>query len=239
MSNELRTANNAEVAQQDMSMASRIVELASMPDFDVAKLDKLMDLQEREMNRLAKIAFNKDFTSMQSEITTVTKSKQGHNYKYATLEDIVDIVRPTLEKHGFAVSFGVNTTSDIIVTCTLMHKEGHSIETTMQLPADKSGSKNAVQAIGSSVSYAKRYTLSSLLNIATRDDDDAQAAMQQDQRTITRGQSQTLESKYEKLPKERQEKFDSWLSSLGANSISEVKASQFNTVLANLNKAVA
>lgn len=239
MSNELRTVNNAEVAQQDMSMASRIVELASMPDFDVAKLDKLMDLQEREMNRLAKIAFNKDFTSMQSEITTVTKSKQGHNYKYATLEDIVDIVRPTLEKHGFAVSFGVNTTSDIIVTCTLMHKEGHSIETTMQLPADKSGSKNAVQAIGSSVSYAKRYTLSSLLNIATRDDDDAQAAMQQDQRTITRGQSQTLESKYEKLPKERQEKFDGWLSSLGANSISEVKASQFNTVLANLNKAVA
>ena len=239
MSNELRTVNNAEVAQQGMSMASRIVELASMPDFDVAKLDKLMDLQEREMNRLAKIAFNKDFTSMQSEITTVTKSKQGHNYKYATLEDIVDIVRPTLEKHGFAVSFGVNTTSDIIVTCTLMHKEGHSIETTMQLPADKSGSKNAVQAIGSSVSYAKRYTLSSLLNIATRDDDDAQAAMQQDQRTITRGQSQTLESKYEKLPKERQEKFDSWLSSLGANSISEVKASQFNTVLANLNKAVA
>lgn len=239
MSNELRTVNNTEVAQQDMSMASRIVELASMPDFDVAKLDKLMDLQEREMNRLAKIAFNKDFTSMQSEITTVTKSKQGHNYKYATLEDIVDIVRPTLEKHGFAVSFGVNTTSDIIVTCTLMHKEGHSIETTMQLPADKSGSKNAVQAIGSSVSYAKRYTLSSLLNIATRDDDDAQAAMQQDQRTITRGQSQTLESKYEKLPKERQEKFDGWLSSLGANSISEVKASQFNTVLANLNKAVA
>lgn len=239
MSNELRTVNNTEVAQQDMSMASRIVELASMPDFDVAKLDKLMDLQEREMNRLAKIAFNKDFTSMQSEITTVTKSKQGHNYKYATLEDIVDIVRPTLEKHGFAVSFGVNTTSDIIVTCTLMHKEGHSIETTMQLPADKTGSKNAVQAIGSSVSYAKRYTLSSLLNIATRDDDDAQAAMQQDQRTITRGQSQTLESKYEKLPKERQEKFDGWLSSLGANSISEVKASQFNTVLANLNKAVA
>lgn len=239
MSNELRTVNSTEVAQQDMSMASRIVELASMPDFDVAKLDKLMDLQEREMNRLAKIAFNKDFTSMQSEITTVTKSKQGHNYKYATLEDIVDIVRPTLEKHGFAVSFGVNTTSDIIVTCTLMHKEGHSIETTMQLPADKTGSKNAVQAIGSSVSYAKRYTLSSLLNIATRDDDDAQAAMQQDQRTITRGQSQTLESKYEKLPKERQEKFDSWLSSLGANSISEVKASQFNTVLANLNKAVA
>lgn len=239
MNNELRTVNNTEVAQQDMSMASRIIELASMPDFDVAKLDKLMDLQEREMNRLAKIAFNKDFTAMQSEITTVTKSKQGHNYKYATLEDIVDIVRPTLEKHGFAVSFGVNTTSDIIVTCTLMHKEGHSIETTMQLPADKSGSKNAVQAIGSSVSYAKRYTLSSLLNIATRDDDDAQASMQQDQRTITRGQSQTLESKYEKLPKERQEKFDGWLSSLGANSISEVKASQFNTVLANLNKAVA
>ncbi|WP_288773812.1 ERF family protein [uncultured Psychrobacter sp.] len=239
MSNELRTVNNTEVAQQDMSMASRIVELASMPDFDVAKLDKLMDLQEREMNRLAKIAFNKDFTSMQSEITTVTKSKQGHKYKYATLEDIVDIVRPTLEKNGFAVSFGVNTTSNIIVTCTLMHKEGHSIETTIQLPADETGSKNSVQAIGSSISYAKRYTLSSLLNIATRDDDDAQAAMQKDTRLITPLQLKTLEKKYKNLSKEAQEDFDQRLRQMNVSDLPSIQVRHYNQILSWINKAVA
>lgn len=42
----------------------------------------------------------------------------------------------------------------------------------MLLPADTSGSKNAVQAFGSSTSYGKRYVLCALLNITTRGQDD-------------------------------------------------------------------
>jgi hypothetical protein len=40
----------------------------------------------------------------------------------------------------------------------LSHELGHSEETTMTLPLDTSGSKNNVQAVGSSTSYGKRYT---------------------------------------------------------------------------------
>lgn len=233
---------------QEQSMASRILEMASDPNFDVEKLDRLMDLQEREMNRLAKIAFNKDFTAMQADITTVSKgNKVGYEsrgtkvgYSFATLEDIVDMVRPVLQEYGFAISFKVDTSNGVKVNCSLMHKEGHSIDTTMQLPPDSSGGKNNVQALGSSISYAKRYTLSSILNIATRDDDDAQSAMQKDQRTITAGQSKTLEAKFNKLPADRQDSFTHWLmSNQGVDSIPEVQVNGFNAVLAGLNKVVA
>ena len=54
----------------------------------------------------------------------------------------------------------------------LMHREGHREETEMQLPIDASGSKNTVQAIGSSTAYGRRYVLCALLNIATGDEDD-------------------------------------------------------------------
>ena len=235
-----KEAQAVAVQEQPQNMATMFMSMASNPDCDVEKLERLMALFERDNERKAQVEFNQAFAEMQSEIGTVTKSKQGHNYKYATLEDIVDIVRPVLQSFGFAVSFSVDTSSKVSVTCTLMHKGGHSISTTMLLDVDKSGSKNAVQALGSSVSYGKRYTLSSLLNIATRDDDDAQSAMQRDNRIITSAQSAALETKFDKLPESRQVEFNKWLNDdLRAASIAEIRACNYNMVLAALNKAIA
>ena len=60
----------------------------------------------------------------------------------------------------------------ITVTGVLGHRDGHSEESTIPLPHDSSGSKNAVQAVGSSTSYGKRYTATLLLNIRTKGEDD-------------------------------------------------------------------
>lgn len=247
---ELTTVNENKVAVQGGdNMASMFMNMAMNPECDVEKLEKLMELYERDEARKAQVSFNSDFAAMQSDITTVSKSskvsypnsKGGRTeYSFAALEDIVDMVRPVLQKHGFAVSFKVNTSSGVNVQCSLMHEKGHSIETAMQVQADSSGGKNNVQALGSSISYAKRYTLSSLLNIATRDDDDAQAAMQKDSRVITAGQSKTLEAKFDQLPIERQDKFIDWLKSQqGVESIPEVRVSAFNAVMSALNKVIA
>ena len=74
---------------------------------------------------------------------------------------------------GFALSFKCRRTdNEIIVTGILSHRDGHSEETELSLPSDTSGSKNAVQAVGSSTSYGKRYTASSLLNLTTVGADD-------------------------------------------------------------------
>jgi hypothetical protein len=98
---------------------------------------------------------------------------RGKPQSYALWEDINETIKPVLAKHGFSLSFRTGQEDGkIIVTGILSHREGHSERTTMHLPTDTSGSKNAVQAVGSSTSYGKRYTAAALLNLTSRGEDD-------------------------------------------------------------------
>ncbi|PCF96336.1 ERF family protein [Vreelandella nigrificans] len=152
----------------------QVIERAALnPDVDIDKMERLLQMQERVMDRQAMMAYSAAMAAMQTELPSIEEHGQGNNGKYATLEDIVDTVRPIMQKYGFAVSFRIQTQErGIQVTGVLMHKDGHREETSMLLPADMSGNKNTVQAFGSSTSYGKRYVLSALLNITTRGQDD-------------------------------------------------------------------
>ena len=78
-----------------------------------------------------------------------------------------------MSKYGFSISFKVSEVEKgVRVTGLLLHRSGHREETEMIFPSDTSGSKNAVQALGSSISYAKRYIMCAMLNITTRGEDD-------------------------------------------------------------------
>lgn len=158
----------------DSTAIIQVIERAALnPDVDIDKMERLLQMQERVMDRQAMMAYSAAMAAMQTELPSIEERGQTNNGCYATLEDIVDTVRPILQKHGFAVSFRIQTQErGIQVTGVLMHKDGHREETSMLLPADMSGNKNAVQAFGSSTSYGKRYVLSALLNITTRGQDD-------------------------------------------------------------------
>jgi hypothetical protein len=58
------------------------------------------------------------------------------------------------------------------VTC-ILSKGGYREENSLPGPADTSGSKNPIQAIGSAVTYLERYTLKAALGLSATDDDDA------------------------------------------------------------------
>lgn len=64
----------------------------------------------------------------------------------------------------------------VTVTAELMHVAGHSKTTSMELPRDTSGSKNAVQAVGSSQTYGQRYTAQAILGLSLGDDTDDDGA---------------------------------------------------------------
>jgi len=162
----------ANVAQAESSILAVIARAAADPSCDLDKMERLLNMQERVMAKQAEVEFNSAMAAMQSEIPSVAERGKSHSGAYATLEDIVDVARPIMKKYGFAVSFRINQGDKITIVGVLMHKGGHREETSLTLAADTSGSKNAVQAIGSSVSYGKRYVLSALLNIATRSEDD-------------------------------------------------------------------
>ena len=183
--NELTPTSQAtELAAQQAQFLGMIERVAANPDADIDKLERLLDMQERVANAHKQQAFNAAMAQMQLDMPVIEKSgviavKGQLRSKYARYEDIMKQVKPILSTHGFAVSFRTDNTQQgfISITGVLMHNQGWREETSMTLPYDQSGSKNVVQAIGSSTSYGKRYVLCSLLNIATGDeDDDAQSA---------------------------------------------------------------
>lgn len=158
----------------------QVIERAAMnPDVDIDKMERLLEMQERIMQRNAKAAYAADLSRMQPELPVIAerggiKDRSGNvQSTYALWEDINDAIKPVLARYGFALSFRTGQEDGrIVVTGVLSHRDGHSEETTMHLPTDTSGSKNAVQAVGSSISYGKRYTAAALLNITSRGEDD-------------------------------------------------------------------
>lgn len=172
-------ANEAAQAPIEVTDVVHMIErLAANPQVDPAKLEKMLDLQERMMAMQAKQAFTEAMAVMQPTLPAIEKKGKidigrGKPQTYALWEDINGIITPILATHGFSLSFRTGREgTDITVTGVLSHRDGHSEETTMQLPADVSGSKNAVQAMGSSLSYGKRYVAQALLNLTFKGEDD-------------------------------------------------------------------
>lgn len=157
-----------------------IERFAADKDFDVAKLQALMDMRERELKRIAEQEFNAAFAKMQPRIPTIDEKGKTDKGTYAPREDIVEAIRPVLAEFGFSLSFRTEwpAKDQICIVGILTHEGGHSRESRFLTAADQSGSKNAVQALGSAVEYGRRYTTTDLLNIATRkaDDDGKKAA---------------------------------------------------------------
>ena len=98
--------------------------------------------------------------------------------KYLSLESLLAEVLPVLNRHGLAlVQFPwylrAEDTFVPALRTTLIHGEsGESIETTMLLLA----AKTDPQGQGSAITYARRYSLMSMLGLSADEDDDGNAA---------------------------------------------------------------
>lgn len=162
-------------ADPQMQMLQMMERLATNDKVDVVKMQALIDMQKDVMQVNARAAFNTAFARLQAEIPTVIeKGKGDKGMSYARLEDIVETVRPVLQRHGFSLSHQTEwpDKGTIKVIGILTHEQGHERRSEFVASADQSGSKNAIQALGSSNSYGRRYTTKDLLNIVTKEEDD-------------------------------------------------------------------
>ncbi len=151
---------------------SDLIAMAVSQNVDIDKLTKLIDLQERREAAEAKKEYIKARSGFASECVQIVKLSKGHNSNYAKLGDELTVVTPMLAKHGLTHSWVTNQDSAVItVTCILTHEMGHSESTSLCSAPETSGSKNSIQAIGSAVSYLKRYTFESICGLASIDDD--------------------------------------------------------------------
>lgn len=150
-------------------------------DITIDKINQLLDIKKRIIDQRNLDAFNAAMSLMQAELPVVGKDKVGDkNARYASYESLWGDCKEIVGKHGFSLTFDIDQTIEhkITVIGKLTHSQGHFVTTHLTLPLDTSGSKNAVQGYGSTLSYGKRYTATFLLNVASalEDDDDGVAA---------------------------------------------------------------
>ena len=112
----------------------------------------------------------------QSEVSNPknTANNPFFKSKYAPLNDVLNLVRPILSKHGLSIFQSPSGDGDnIIITTMLMHSSGEWIESDpLILKADKA----TTQGAGSAITYGRRYAVSAILGISSEDDDDGNHA---------------------------------------------------------------
>lgn len=109
---------------------------------------------------------------VKAKLQAVTKSAANPFFKskYADLNTHLDAVEPLLAEYGlillqpvkYSAANGQNTVASII-----MHSSGQFISSEMGVLVEKTD----MQKLGSAVTYARRYTLGSLLSMKAEDDD--------------------------------------------------------------------
>ena len=158
-------------APPQASTPAQLIEVAISTGADVDKLQQLMEMQLRWEENEARKAFVKAMSEFRANAPTISKNKNGHNSRYASIDHITETINPLLSEHGLSYGWSTEQGDTITVHCDVTHIEGHAKRVSLSATADKSGSKNDIQAIGSTVSYLQRYTLLSALGLATGEHD--------------------------------------------------------------------
>lgn len=110
----------------------------------------------------------------QGEMSGASKSGKGNYGKYIKLSDVWDVARAALSKHGLSVVQSPSFDgARVVVTTTILHKSGQWIEDSLSVkPA-----RDDAQAIGSAITYARKYSFGPMIGIVDQDDDDGNAAV--------------------------------------------------------------
>lgn len=206
------------VAITPLDMLNRAV----MQGADIGIMERLMALHERWEAGQARKAFDAAISAAQAECPTILKTAKGHNAKlYADFASITRAIDPVITKHGLAYRFRTRQDDRIHVTCVLSHIAGHTEENTLSGPPDASGSKNAIQAIGSTLTYLQRYSLMQSLGLAASEDDDASHIAAGD--VVTDEQAEILRQ----LAIDARADIPKLLEYFKAESVADIKAARF------------
>ncbi|MGM1405170.1 ERF family protein [Bacillus cereus group sp. BceL309] len=118
----------------------------------------------------------KALVKFNSEVNKIAKDADNPFFKnnYATLDTIIDEIRPILSKHGLSImQIPSGDGQNVTLKTLLLHESGEWLESdelTMK-PV-----KNDPQAVGSCITYARRYSLAAFLSLNTGEDDDGNSA---------------------------------------------------------------
>lgn len=132
----------------------------------------------------------------QSEFPSVPKNKINPflKNKYADLGDILTAVTPVLCRNGLALIHRTEIVDGkLCLKTSLIHESGESVDSVYPLI-----DSTDPQKIGAAITYARRYSVCSILGIVADDDDDGNAATPSDEerrRQALLAQAKTISDK--------------------------------------------
>lgn len=237
------TARDAVPVQRDATLYEMLGALVRDTTIDPSRIVVFLDIKEREEKRAAQNEFTAAMNRLQQKLPRISKrgrieftSKStgvATSTPFAKYEDVWTVVGPLLLEEGFTVSFGTKSLGEkgggILIQATLHHIAGHSQTEEMPLPFDTSGSKNAIQAVGSTLSYGKRYLLFAILNLVTEGEDTDGTAIS----AITDEQKMNIETLMAdcRLTEEGKSKF---LEMMGVKSIDGIQQGGYKAAISIL-----
>lgn len=121
---------------------------------------------------IAEIA--KALSSFQGKITAIKADAENPHFKfkYADLASIWEGVRKPLTDCGLSLTQHPETEGQTVTVRTmLLHLSGEYLESSLSMQAVNT----TPQAVGSAITYARRYAMSAMLGISSEEDDDGEA----------------------------------------------------------------
>lgn len=119
----------------------------------------------------------KGLAMFREQLTQPEKSREvktkSYNYRYATLNDVINAVDKAIKGTGLSYLQVQEVDSRTVTVRTVIVCAGDRLDTGV-VQMVSSGNP---QAVGSAITYARRYSLSTAFGIAPDEDDDGQAAM--------------------------------------------------------------
>lgn len=128
------------------------------------------------------------FPVIKKNRTAKVKSKrtgETFEYQYCTLDAILDAVRPPLAANGISLRHEISYAEGIWVEAIITHRSGQELRSG-KLPVPHCDGD--MQALGSGLTYARRYTANAVLGICPEEDDDGQLTAPRDDNPF-RGQA--------------------------------------------------
>lgn len=177
-------------------------------------------------------ALSKALAAAQGEMKNAVLNRVNPHFKnrYADLAAIRDAVVPALSKHGVAVTqFTDFRDGNSVLVTRLMHESGQWIEGAYPLTQQTNP-----QAMGSQLTYARRYTLSAIAGISADEDDDAEIATankNEPTSAITADQVRTLRAAINEVEAEEH----LFVKYLKIDKLESLPAREFDRAMAALN----
>lgn len=215
--------------------------------------EKMMESHENKEPKM--IQFSAEINELvaaislaQAEIKDALKDSTNPMFKskYADLSAVWNACREALTKNKLAITQPVYSMNDDYYMCTLLaHASGQFLRTDVKLKAVGNRGTNEIQALGSAITYMRRYEMGAVLGIVTEVDDDGNATGQAEQKKPGARQGLSLAQMVQKkavgfFGEQGVEQFNQWRAEKGlaGGKLSEIKDIDLAKIMTALNAEI-